>query len=180
MIQIPFCPSCGSNVETGKRFCENCGASLAATPATAPAPAATPQYTPPPPPAPAFAPQQVPAQQKSAGLAAVASFLCPGLGQTYNGSFGKGLLILIATLIGSMIFFKIPGIIIWLYGVYDAYSTAKKMNEGQLPFVPHSTMHIIGFIVIVIVIFIIYFLIIMAVMVAMMDAYTPYGASTPY
>jgi TM2 domain-containing membrane protein YozV len=178
VIQIPFCPSCGSNVETGKRFCENCGAPLAALPATATPPAATPQYTPPP--TPAFAPQQVTAQQKSAGLAAIASFLCPGLGQTYNGSFGKGLLILIGTLIGSLIFFKIPGIIIWLYGVYDAYSTAKKMNEGQLPFVPHSTMHMIGFIVIVIVIFIIYFLIIMAAMVAMMGAYTPYEVPTPY
>ena len=173
MIQIPFCSSCGSNVEAGKRFCENCGAPLATTPA------ATPQYISPPPPAPAFAPQQVPAQQKSAGLAAVASFLCPGLGQTYNGSFGKGLLILIGTLIGSMIF-TIPGIIIWLYGVYDAYSTAKKMNEGQLPFVPHSTMHMLAFIVIVIVIFIIYFIIIMAAMVAMMGAYTPYGVPTAY
>ena len=170
VILIPFCPNCGKNVEAGKRFCENCG-----TPITAPAsqPAAAPQYTAPPPP-PAYAPSapqgqhaSLPPQQKNSALAAIASFLCSGLGQVYNGSLGKGILIFFGTLIGSMIF-MIPGIIVWVYGIYDAYTTAKKMNEGQLPFVPHNIMHIIAFIVVVIVVIIIYFIIVMAAMASMM------------
>jgi len=172
VILIPFCPSCGKNVEAGKRFCENCGAAISAP---APQPAA-PQYTAPPPPPPAYAsyapqgqPVSPPPQQKNAGLAAVASFLCSGLGQVYNGSFGKGLLILFGTLIGSLIF-TIPGIIVWAYGIYDAYTTAKKMNEGQIPFVPHNTMHIIAFIAIIIVVVIIYFVVLMAAMASMMTS----------
>lgn len=170
MIPIPFCPSCGKNVEPGKRFCENCGA-----PITAPAsPPAAPQYTAPPPPAyaqsaPQGQPVTPPAQQKNSALAAIASFLCSGLGQVYNGSFGRGLLIFFGTLIGSLIF-TIPGIIVWAYGIYDAYTTAKKMNEGQIPFVPHNTMHIIAFIAIVIVVIIIYFIVLMAAMASLMYA----------
>ena len=164
MICIPFCPSCGSNVDSDKRFCENCGAPLTTAPASPPPP--------PPPSQPAYVPPvpQAPAQQKSAGLAAVASFFIPGLGQTYNGSFGKGLLVLFGTIIGSMIF-TIPGIIVWLYGVYDAYSTASKMNEGKIAFVPHSTMSLIGFVAIAIVILIIYVAVLSVIALAMSAPY---------
>ena len=44
------------------------------------------------------------------------------------------------------------------------YSTAKKMNEGKIPFVAHKTSHIIAFIIIGIVIVIIYFIVLMAIM----------------
>ncbi len=118
-----------------------------------------------------------PVEQKSTGLAAVGSFLFAGLGQVYNGSLGKGLLILFGTLIGYL-FFVIPGIIVWVYGIYDAYSTAKKMNEGKIPFVAHKTSHIIAFIIIGIVIVIIYFVVLMAIMTAMMmgmGGYSPYS-----
>ena len=96
--------------------------------------------------------------EKNPVLAAIASFLFSGLGQVYNGNFGKGLLIFFGTLIGSMIFL-IPGLIVLIYGIYDAYTTAKKMNEGQVPFVPYQTTHIIAFVVIGFVVMIIYFLV---------------------
>jgi len=169
VICIPFCPSCGSNVDSDKRFCENCGAPLATVPANTPPPPPPPQaaYVPPVQQAPV---PQTPAQQKSVGLAAVASFFIPGLGQTYNGSFGKGLLLLFGTIIGSMIF-TIPGIIVWLYGMYDAYTTASRMNEGKIAFVPHSTMSLIGFVAIAIVILIIYVAVLSVIALAMSAPY---------
>lgn len=65
-------------------------------------------------------------------LAAFLSFLLPGLGQIYVGKilFGIGLIVLafivssIATLItlyGGVIIY----IIVWLYAIYDAYTTAQ-------------------------------------------------------
>jgi len=59
--------------------------------------------------------------------------------------------------IGSMLFF-VPGLIVLAYGIYDAYTTAKKMNEGEIPSVPYKPLHIIGFIIIVFVVIIFTFL----------------------
>lgn len=83
--------------------------------------------------------------EKNPFLAGLASFLFAGLGQVYNGQFAKGVLILGGALLGS--FLIIPGILIWLYGLYDAYRTAKKMNAGSIPFVAHNWGHIIVFVV---------------------------------
>ena len=60
------------------------------------------------------------------------SFFYTGLGQIYNGQIGKGILLLIiygaswlamAVLIG---FITTP--ILWIYGMYDAYKTAERIN----------------------------------------------------
>jgi len=65
-------------------------------------------------------------------LAAVFSFFYMGLGQIYNGQLHKGIafiiaysisLILIGAIIGS---FTSP--ILWIYGIYDAYKSAEKIN----------------------------------------------------
>ena len=146
---MAFCENCGAEIKAGDQFCESCGTPVAPAPVSAP-----------PPPVAGIA-QPTVKEEKNPVLAAIASFLFAGLGQVYNGSFGKGLLIFFGTLIGSMIFL-IPGLIVLVYGIYDAYTTAKKMNEGQIPFVPHNTMHIIGFIIIGIVVVVIYFLVLMS------------------
>lgn len=147
---MAFCENCGATIKQGDQFCENCGA--ATGPASIePKPAQTAQAVP-------KATSTAGQGEKSPVLAAIASFLFSGLGQVYNGSFGKGLLIFFGTLIGSM-FFLIPGLIVLVYGIYDAYTTAKKMNEGQVPFVPYQTTHIIAFVVIGIVVMIIYILV---------------------
>lgn len=175
---MPFCQNCGSNVDAGKKFCENCGAAIGPIPGPSAIPTGIP-YAPP-------APQGQgpdagygipPAEPKSAGLAAVGSFFFPGLGQVYNGSFGKGILVLFGTLIGYLFFF-IPGILVWAYGIYDAYSTARKMNDGRIPFVAHTTSHMIAFVIIEIVVVIIYFIVLMAIITAAMigmGGYSPYS-----
>jgi len=155
---MAFCESCGAGLKPGDQFCENCGASIGAA-------SIDPKPTQPVQAAPAGTPAAGQGE-KNPILAAVASLLFSGLGQVYNGSLGKGLLIFFGTLIGSMIFL-IPGLIVLVYGIYDAYTTAKKMNKGQVPFVPYQTTHIIAFIVIGIVVIIIYFLVLAGLAMAM-------------
>ena len=85
-------------------------------------------------------------QNKNAGIAAVLSFLFCGLGQIYNGEIGKGALLIILQIINGIILFVgifamfagIPPIgfitypIVWIYGVWDAYTTANKINEKEV------------------------------------------------
>ena len=145
VVLMSFCENCGSALKPEDTFCGNCGTPVAPAPGEVPAP--TVKSTPLPPATPFQLAPERPAQEKNAALAAIASFLFSGLGQVYNGSFGKGLLVLVGTLIGLLIF-TIPGIIVFGYGIYDAYTTARKMNEGQIPFIPHQVTHIIAFIVV--------------------------------
>jgi len=60
--------------------------------------------------------------ERSPGLACFLSFIIAGAGQMYNGQIGKGILILFT---GWLI---IP----WIYGVFDALNTAKKINQGLI------------------------------------------------
>ncbi|MCD1295232.1 hypothetical protein CUJ83_09500 [Methanocella sp. CWC-04] len=75
-------------------------------------------------------------------LALILSFFLPGLGQIYNGQIKKGIIAIIgyAVVIFAMIVlsFFIIGIclipvifIVWLWGMYDAYTTANKINRGE-------------------------------------------------
>lgn len=80
----------------------------------------------------------------------ILSFFFPGLGSVYNGDTLKGVAIYIGVIIGVFLFI-VPGIIVWVFGMYDAYTTAKKMNEGRIPFKPTNTTAMIVFIVIVLI-----------------------------
>ena len=64
-------------------------------------------------------------EEKNAFLATVCSFFIPGLGQVYNGQTAKGVGIFAGTLAGLFLLI-IPGLIVWVFGLYDAYTTAKK------------------------------------------------------
>lgn len=69
---------------------------------------------------------------KNEGLAAVLSFFITGAGQIYNGRIGKGILLFIAMVISWLLCSIVIGvpmlIIIWIYGIFDAYNEAKKIN----------------------------------------------------
>ena len=74
---------------------------------------------------------------KNSGLAAVLSFLVPGVGQIYNGDFLRGLFWLIVTpglWIGSGGFL---GWICHLLAAYTAYGRAEGKNRG-LALPPHA------------------------------------------
>ncbi|UGV41394.1 zinc-ribbon domain-containing protein [Methanococcoides orientis] len=102
------CSNCGAEIDEKAVICPKCGV-----------PTGT----------------QYPASQspKDPGLAAVLSLLLSGLGQVYNGELKKGIGILVGVVVG-WVTFLIPGIIICVYGVYDAYTTSKKMNSAEIAF----------------------------------------------
>jgi len=115
-----MCHNCGKETPEGK-FCEHCGAVLHAT-QTYPQP---PQGT-------------VPARKKNAALAVIVSFILCGVGQIYNGQILKGVILLVVITISYLIamgggeVFWILYLVIWLYGMYDAYTTAVKINNGEV------------------------------------------------
>ncbi|MDD3857091.1 MAG: hypothetical protein PHP43_03485 [Methanoculleus sp.] len=86
-------------------------------------------------------------KKKNPAFAAGLSLLFNGLGQAYNGQFARGILVLLGSLLGLFILI-VPGVAIWAWGVYDAYRTAKGMNEGLVPYRETSPLAIVGFVVV--------------------------------
>jgi TM2 domain-containing membrane protein YozV len=63
--------------------------------------------------------EQIKSSQKH-GVPALLSFFIPGLGQIVKGQVGKGILIFIGVGLGLLLI--IPGIIIWIWQIIDAYN----------------------------------------------------------
>lgn len=106
-----FCTSCGEIIKEQAEICPKCGVRQK------------------------DAPRQV-AQEKNPGLAAVGSFLYTGIGQIYNGQIAKGILLMIVQFVNILLMFVVIGFftffIVWIYGIYDAYRTAEKINKGEI------------------------------------------------
>ncbi|HEY8368474.1 MAG TPA: hypothetical protein VIM86_04090 [Thermodesulfobacteriota bacterium] len=72
---------------------------------------------------------------KSPGLAAVLSFFWPGLGQIYNGQIAKGLVFVALAAVFGWLMMVVVGFvlypILWIYGIYDAYRTAERINAER-------------------------------------------------
>lgn len=88
-------------------------------------------------------------KDKNPVIAAVLSVI-PGLGQIYCGQIVKGIIFLLLTIIG-LILFIIPGLIIWVYAMYHAYKTSKRMNAGEIPWKETKAVSMIGFIAVILV-----------------------------
>lgn len=80
----------------------------------------------------------VPTHKRDAWIALLLSVIFPGIGQVYNGQVGKGIVILLTS------FLVIP----YLYGIYDAYATAGKINRGEIESAP-SMANLAGCLVLV-------------------------------
>jgi len=115
---VAFCPKCGSELKHEEaEICPNCGMRIRDPP------------------------KQV-EKEKSPLIAVLCSFFIPGLGQFYNGDLGKGIAFFLGIYIG-LLFFVIPGVIVWIFGMYDAYNTSKKMNSGEIPYKESNTVAMI-------------------------------------
>ncbi len=72
---------------------------------------------------------------KNPGVAAVLSFFVTGLGQIYNGQIAKGIILIIVYGISWCLMFVLIGFIttpiLWIWGMYDAYRTAERMNQSS-------------------------------------------------
>lgn len=77
-------------------------------------------------------PPPPPTFYKNPGLAAVLSFFYMGLGQIYNGQIAKGIIFIVAYSISWLLMLVIIGFIttpvLWIYGMYDAYKAAERIN----------------------------------------------------
>ncbi len=78
---------------------------------------------------------------KNPGLAAVLSFFFMGLGQIYNGQLAKGIFFIIIYSLSALLMMIVIGLIttpiLWIYGMYDAYKSAEKINSDISRY--HST-----------------------------------------
>ena len=68
-------------------------------------------------------------QKRSPFLAAFLSLILPGLGQIYNGQRTKGVFIFLTCWLLAP----------WLYGIYDAFVTTRRINRQEL-IVPYPTL----------------------------------------
>lgn len=90
-------------------------------------------------------------EAKNTSVAGFCSSVLPGLGQVYNGEIAKGYLLFLLTLAGLFLFL-IPGIVVWLYSLYDAYAVAGKMNSGAMEARPASGLQMVIFIIVAIIV----------------------------
>ena len=104
------CRDCEVDVE-GKIFCKDCVAKGSAKKS------------------------QASSEEKNPLLALLLSFVLSGLGQIYNGELNKGIILLVAYFISWFLTMFFIGCcttpVVWLYGMYDAYTTAEKINKGE-------------------------------------------------
>jgi ribosomal protein L40E len=97
MVETKFCTRCGEKIDVLAEICPKCGVRQELQ-------------------------VSVKKEKKEPWLAALASFLVPGLGQLYtNQSFGKAALIFCTSIL----------ILPYIYGIYDAYKKAQEINEKQ-------------------------------------------------
>lgn len=75
---------------------------------------------------------QPPKFYKNPSLAAILSFLFMGLGQFYNGEIKKGVLFIAIYIVSIVLMSFFVGFIttpiLWIWGMVDAYKSAKKKN----------------------------------------------------
>lgn len=85
-------------------------------------------------------------ERKNSSVAGFCSSVLPGLGQMYNGETAKGYTFFLLAL-GGLFFLIIPGLLVWLYAMYDAYAIAGKMNSGEIEFREMQLLHMILFVI---------------------------------
>jgi TM2 domain-containing membrane protein YozV len=135
-----FCAQCGARLHAGAKFCAKCGAASAVAdnsgarqplggngPASTSGPMRTAR------PLPAQPQMVIIRSEKSAGLAAVLSFLIPGLGQIYNRQIGKGILFFVFVGISCLLILAVIGFlttpVLWIWNIVDAYKSSENLNR---------------------------------------------------
>ncbi|MCT8337644.1 zinc-ribbon domain-containing protein [Methanoculleus sp. Afa-1] len=103
-----YCPECGKElISPNAEICPHCGVRL----------------------------KEIVINRRSPVLAAILSFFISGLGQIYNGQFGKGIAYFIIYMFCFLSLFFLIGFLLiplwWLIGIVDAYVSATRINAGE-------------------------------------------------
>ena len=105
--KLAYCRNCGSQIDAEAEICPKCGVRQ----------------------------KNHPVQNKNPLFALILSFIFPGLGQIYNGQNRKGILLIVSYIVSIVLWMILIGfiltILVWLYGLYDAYNTAELINKGE-------------------------------------------------
>lgn len=103
-----FCENCGAEIDIRAEICPKCGVRVL----------------------------KASSGEKNPVLALLLSFLFPGLGQFYNDQSKKGLTLLVGAIISLVLIFILIGgilyLLVWVYGLYDAYKSAEAINRGEI------------------------------------------------
>ena len=145
-----FCPSCGTQLQyQNAMICPNCGAKTTLTP-------------------------EVWKEIRNPFVAVVLSFLFVGWGQWYNGKTWDGLKFFGAFLVSYLLlcffirmmtilpkavifelFFFVIIIGLWIYGMYDAYKTADRINRKKESFFRKSRLFWLPVVLLILLIFVV-------------------------
>ena len=123
-----FCPNCGKDLGSQtigqesrpQKYCKNCGSQIDLNAEICPKCGVR---------------QMAAKTEKSPAIALVLSFIFPGIGQIYNDQTKKGIYLIVGYIVSWLLIVILIGalliLLIWLYGMYDAYTSAKAINEGK-------------------------------------------------
>lgn len=123
--EVVFCPQCGFKLEQDKsqtKFCQNCGNKMDINAEICPHCGVRVAGI-------------VRSEEKNVFLAAILSFLFPGLGHLYNGLTKKGISFIIAYVVSFILVFLVIGFIlifiVWIWALIDAIKTTEAINRGE-------------------------------------------------
>ena len=121
---LKSCPNCGTELKYGGKFCPNCGANLESI--SVPQTNVENKVT---------VNQQAVTTKKNPIVAAILSLIFPGIGQLYIGQNNKGGLFLVLAAVSIVLMLLLIGFILyvlfWLWAIFDAYTSAEKLNNGE-------------------------------------------------
>lgn len=106
--QTKFCQNCGKKIDINAEICPNCGVRVAYSPAS---------------------------EEKNVLLAAILSFLFPGLGHLYLGLSKKGISFILAYIVSAFLILLFIGIVlmiaVWLWALIDSIKSTEAINKGE-------------------------------------------------
>lgn len=107
-LQTKFCQTCGKKININAEICPHCGVRVAGA---------------------------QPSGEKSVVIAAILSFIFPGLGQLYNGQTHKGISFIIAYIVSAVLIIILIGfilvILVWIWSLIDVIKSTEAINRGE-------------------------------------------------
>ncbi len=106
--QTKFCQNCGKKIDINAEICPHCGVRVANRPVS---------------------------EEKNVLLAAILSFLFPGLGHLYLGLNKKGISFILAYIVSAILILLLIGavlmIIVWIWALIDSIKSTEAINKGE-------------------------------------------------